>query len=300
MKTTIVFLGLSLLMGTGIACGQKSQRQAQPADQPIHLALHGADGKPAQAPAVKEQADLPRKIIYNAAINLIVTDFTKAQEALKQLIAAQKGYVVTSDVSGTPGAPRSGHWQVRVRAAEADAFREAVIKLGELEKTTTDSQDVTEEYYDLDARIRNMKKEEERLLSHLEKSTGKLDDILKVEHELTRVRGEIERHQGRQNLISKLTAMTTVTITFRERSSYVPPEAASFGSTMARTFGTSWETLVDFGKGLLLVVVALVPWLIPLGLIGLPGWVIVRRRLRTQSEPFVAQVAEEAPPPKAS
>jgi hypothetical protein len=298
MKTTCVLLSLSLLMGTGIGCGKKSESpqtaKAMMAPQP------NAAGKPAQAPADTQQADLSRKIIYNAAINLIVSDFTKAEEALKQLIVAHKGYVVTSDVSGTPGAPRSGHWQARVPAAQADDFRKAVIKLGELETTTTDSQDVTEEFYDLDARIRNMKKEEERLLGHLEKSTGKLDDILKVEHELTRVRGGIERHQGRQSLIAKLTAMTTVTITFRERSSYVPPEAASFGSTIARTFGSSRDALAGFGKGLLLVVVALAPWLIPLGLIGVPGWVIVRRRLRTQSAPFVAQAGEEAPPPKAS
>ena len=124
-----------------------------------------------------------------------------------------------------------------------------------------------------------MKKEEERLLRHLEKSAGKLDDILKVEHELTRIRGEIERRQGQQNFMAKLTAMTTVTITIRERSSYVPPEAAWFGSTLTRTFGTSWESLVGIGKGLLLVVVALVPWPIPFGLIGVPGWPDARLHL---------------------
>ncbi len=168
---------------------------------------------------------------------------------------------------------------------------EAALKLGQLEKTTTDAQDVTEEYYDLDARIRIMKKEEERLLGHLEKSTGKLDDILKVEHELTRVREVIERHQGRQNLLARLTAMTTVTIMIHERSSYVPEEAVSFGSAIAHTFGDSWTALVDFAKGL--VVVALAPWLLPLSVLGVPCWVMVRRR---RSRLYVAKLVEETPP----
>jgi hypothetical protein len=292
MKTAALLLGLCLLCGSGIACAQKADKQPQ-------MAKPNAAGKPAQAPDRKEQEELPRKIIYNASINLTVGDFAKAEEALKELLSAAKGYVVNSDVSGTPGSPRSGHWQVRVPADQADAFRAAVIKLGELEKTTTDSQDVTEEYYDLDARIRNMKKEEDRLLGHLDRSTGKLDDILKVEHELTRVRGEIERHQGRQNLIAKLTAMTTVTITFRERWSYVPPEATSFGLTVARTFSGSWDTLVGFGKALVLVTVALVPWLIPASAIAVPGW-LVGRRLRKQRPPVVAELAQEPPPSTAS
>jgi hypothetical protein len=279
--------------GAGAGCGQKAAVKQGPG------ARAPADKPAGQEPA-KAQADLPRKIIYNLTVNLVVDDFNHAEEQLKQLLTAHKGYVVNSDVSGTPGSPRLGRWQVRVPAARADAFRDGVIKLGELEKSTTDAQDVTEEFYDLDAHIRNLKKEEERLLGHLEKSTPKLDDILKVEHEITRVRGEIERRQGRQNLIARLTDMTTVTITIRERSSYVPPEAATFSSTIARTFFKSWEALVDFGKALLLAAVALAPWLIPLGIIGVPAWLIIRRRSRKKGEVTLAQIADEsgaAPPP---
>ena len=85
------------------------------------------------------------------------------------------------------------------------------------QKNTTDSQDVTEEYYDVEARIKNKRVEEERLLKHLEQSTGKLEDILKVEKEISRVRGEIERQQGRLQYLDKLSALTTVTITLHER-----------------------------------------------------------------------------------
>jgi hypothetical protein len=132
MKISVALFGLLLLMGSSVACGRKAEGPlvAKPAAAPQRV-----EDKAGQAPAGKEPADLPRKIIYNAAINLVVSDFTRAEEALKQLILSEKGYVVSSDVTGTPGMPRSGRWQVRVPAARADAFREGVIKLGELEKT---------------------------------------------------------------------------------------------------------------------------------------------------------------------
>ena len=69
-------------------------------------------------------------------------------------------------------------------------------RLGEVRRVISDSQDVSEEYYDVEARIRNKQQEETRLLAHLQDSTGKLDEILAVERELARVRGEVEQVQG--------------------------------------------------------------------------------------------------------
>jgi tellurite resistance protein len=61
----------------------------------------------------------------------------------------------------------------------------------------SDAQDVTEEFYDVDARLRNKRVEEQRLVEHLKKSTARLQDILAVEREISRVRGEIEQMEGR-------------------------------------------------------------------------------------------------------
>ena len=88
-------------------------------------------------------------------------------------------------------------WKIRVPVDQFESFVQKVVALGELERTLRTSQDVTEEYYDIEARIKNKKVEEERLLKHLEKSTGKLEEILAVEREISRVRGEVERLQGR-------------------------------------------------------------------------------------------------------
>src|SRR5262249_27737277 len=133
-------------------------------------------------------------------------------------------------------------------------------------------------------------------LKHLEKSTGKLEDILAVEKELTRVRGEIERFQGRRQYLEKLSALTTVTVTIHERKNYVPDksQAPAFGTTVARTFEGSLDVLASFGKGLVLLIVALVPWLVVLVLLGVPA-VLMWRRQRRQV-PIVQPIT--GPPPE--
>ena len=104
---------------------------------------------------------------------MIVEDFDRAEEAFKQLISQQKGcYVAQAEVTGSAGSPRKGHWKVRVPVEQFEAFVEAVTKLGGPQRNSIDSKDVTEEYYDLEAHIKNKKVEEQRLLKHLEKSTG--------------------------------------------------------------------------------------------------------------------------------
>jgi hypothetical protein len=163
-----------------------------------------------------------RKIIYTADIDLTVTDFDKAERELTELVKAEHGYFAQAGVTGTPGMPRRGTWKARIPVDRFDGFRTAVQRLGELQRSVVHADDVSEEFYDLEARINNKKVEEARLLKHLEQSTGTLKDTLAVEHELARVREEAEREQGRMNLLASLTAMTTVTITIDSLVTYKP------------------------------------------------------------------------------
>jgi hypothetical protein len=234
----------------------------------------------------KEAKDLDeprqlRKIVRTAEVEVIVQDFDKAEQELKRLLQEQKdGYVAQSAITGSVGAPRSGYWRVRLPLSQLDAFLDAVAALGVPRKKSLDAKDVTEEYYDLEARLKNKKTEEERLLKHLDKSTGKLEDILAVERELTRVRGEIEQMEGRRRLLANLTTLTTVTITIREVKNYVPPRETTFAANVSGTFSESVDLLVGFGKSLTLLVVALVPWLPVLVMVGVPAWWFVRRIAR--------------------
>lgn len=223
------------------------------------IALHVEDdaGK-AQASG---KAGIDRKIIYNAEVYLIVEDLEAGEKKLRELIAQYSGQIASSDLRGTAGAQRTGRWRVRIPVASFEAFKAQAEKIGNLERSSTNSSDVTEEYYDVEARLKNKKVEEARLINHLEKTTGKLSDILEVEKELSRVRGEIEQMQGRMNVLSNLTSLTTIEVHIREVKNYVPPTAASFGDDASRTFSNSWAMLKQTGRRVMLNLISIVPWL---------------------------------------
>ncbi len=227
----------------------------------------------AQADDPSKSATAGRKIIYNAHVDVVTEDLNRFETSLTKLIEAQKAYVADSERTGSAGATRHGTWKVRVPVDAYDAFVKGVVALGELVSLKADSQDVSEEYFDLDARTAAKKVEETRLLKHLTDSTGKLDEILTVERELSRVRSEIERMQGRLRGLANLSSLATVTINANEIKGYVPPQSPTLGTRLARTFFTSLETLQQFGEAVLIFLAALAPWLPLIALtVGIIVW----------------------------
>ncbi len=247
------------------------------------LVIDASQSMPDEATKTKESATAGRKIIYTGHIDLVTEDLGALEAKLTQLIAAEKAYIADSERTGSAGAMRRGTWKVRVPVDAYDPFVKGVVALGELVSLKADSQDVSEEYFDLDARQAAKKVEEQRLLKHLTESTGKLEDILAVERELSRVRTEIERMQGRLRALANLTTLATVTITASEIKGYVPPQAPTFGTKVARTFAASLDTLREFGEAVLIACVALVPWLplIAPG-VGLVVWIARRATVRSR------------------
>ena len=220
---------------------------------------------------------VPRKIIYTADISLAVEKLNPAQQKLLALVRQYKGYVAETEVNGQTGAPRTGRWKIRVPVDGYQNFLDAVSKIGEVQTLTTGSDDVSEEYYDIEARLRNKRVEEARLIQHLQRSTAKLSDILMVEKEISRVRGEIEQMEGRLRVLANLTSLTTLTITLNEIKDYVAPAPATFGTEIARSFQSSFGGLINFGKSIVILIVALFPWLVVLAIIAIPIWKLRRR-----------------------
>lgn len=207
------------------------------------------------------EATVERKIIYTADIDLVVEDFQRMPEQVEALAKRFDGYVASSTVTGSPGSPRTGQWKLRVPVERYEELLAAARELGEVRRVSVDSQDVSEEYYDVEARIRNKKKEETRLLELLEDATGELKDILAVERELSRVREEIERVEGRLRVLKDLTSLTTITLTISEIRDYVPEEAASYTTRVRRGFRASIVALVNTAQALSIAAVVLLPWL---------------------------------------
>ncbi len=216
--------------------------------------------EPTAGPA-KPAAAVPRKIIYDATIDLVVDSLNGLEAAIADVVKRHDGFLAGSDLASQVSTQRTATWKVRVPVDRFEDFVRAVSRLGEVRSSHVGSQDVTEEFFDLEARIRNKQEEEKRLLKHLLDSTGKLEDILKVEHEITRVRGEVEQMQGRLRFLANRADLSTITITATELKNYTPPQPVTLATQISTTFFGSLNALIALGESLLLVAVALVPWL---------------------------------------
>ncbi len=295
MRSLLLELALGLLVASALGCESYSSKVKSEAKNPeFEAAGKNLVDKPGP------DLPLPRKIIYTAEVRLIVEDLQKGAQELKHLIKELKGYVAQSELSGSAGSPRQGHWKIRVPVEGFEAFLDEVVKLGVPQKNKTDSEDVTDKYYDLEARIKNKKAAEEGLRKLLEKTSGNVKDNLEVQREVEKLREDIDVNEGQLRRLANLTTLSTVDVTMQEIKDYVPPQTPSFGSDIASTFSGSIDWLAALGKGLVLVVVALIPWLPVLAVIGVPVWMLVRRRVRHPSGQPVPVLPADVPPPAPS
>jgi len=232
----------------------------------------GFDGAAAEAPAGEPPADeavdattaegVKPRIIYTATVSVVADDFSAASNKLIELIDKMGGYIANATLDRSSGEARSGSWTVRVPVKKYGDFLTSLDGVGFVESRSQNSEDVTMEYVDVEARIANLKRLEERFIALLQERTGKLDEVLKVEQELARVRGDIEQAEGRLRYLTNKTDYSTVTISVREQKNYVPPRAPSFGERIATTWSQSLEALQQAGEFAVLAIVAIAPWAI--------------------------------------
>jgi hypothetical protein len=254
--------------------------QAPPAEAAAPL----PGGKPA-APA---DPPLERKIIFNGHLELVVKDFDAARAEVAALIDAHKGYFAKSEVVGDAGTKRTGTFTIKVPAEKFQATVDALTKLGVATRNSTDSQDVTEEFVDVSARVRNLKAEEEVLNRLLRDAAGRLEDLFKIREQVRQNREQIERAEGRLKALAALAAMSTVVLTVREEANYVPPTVAAaptFGGRVGAAFGESVGLLRSAAEWVVVALVAAAPWL-PLAAVA--GW-LLRRGVRAAMTPPAAR-----------
>jgi hypothetical protein len=247
----------------------------------------------------------PRKIIYNANATLVVDDFDQAEAQLKKVIDSHKGsYIAKADLNVSPNSRRMGTWTIRVPAEQRESFMEEIAKIGEVHQSTLDSKDITDEYYDLENRIKNKQARQEALRELLKKKTDKVEELLAVDRELAKVTEDIEVAQAQMQRWKKLSDFATVVLTIQDRRDYIPPPPTSptFGTTVARNWQGSLDALAGFGKALVVVIVVLVPWPPLIALVVVPPYLVLRRALRSTHRPAAAplEVLPATPPPVAT
>ncbi|MFC1902404.1 DUF4349 domain-containing protein, partial [Chloroflexota bacterium] len=169
---------------------------------------------PAPAPAMGDSGqslDIERMIVRTGDISLVVTDVLAAMEQIVVLTGSWDGYVVSSN-SWRDGDRLVGNIAIRVDAGRFDEAIRALRQIAvEVNSESTTSQDVTEEYVDLSAKLHNLEASEEQLLKLLEQA-GKVTEILEVQRELTQTRSEIERTKGRLQYLEQTSATSLIQV----------------------------------------------------------------------------------------
>ena len=292
---------LAALLALGLAgCGgaQPDRSGAAPnaaSEPPEANAKKDAGGAD---PTAAGATPLPQMIIYTSTLSVIVEDLDAASRDVEKLVAAQKGFVAKSEVRGEAGTPRVATFTLRVPVAGFGGLKANLLTLGRVERDAVETQDVTEEFIDVEARIKNLQEQERKLneLLREKRKEEKLDDVIKVSDRIYAVRGDIERAQGRRDYLQNRVQLSTISLTLREVKDYKPPTAPTFGTRIRETFATSWESLVDFAQRLALVGVALVPWaplwlpLVALGAWGLRRLIRLSRETPARTEPHPRRV----------
>jgi Domain of unknown function (DUF4349) len=188
-----------------------------------------------------------------------------------------------------------GHEQTRAASLElripSERFDEAVNGLspiGTLESVNVSVQDVGEEFVDVQARMVNARRLEQRLIDLLANRTGKLTDVLRVEGELARVREEIERYEGRLRYLRTRSSVSTLTVAVHEANPIVAERPGSH--PMRDAFLQARENFVSVTAGL----IASLGVLIPIGVIIGAAILLARRFLATHGLRLPARTSERA------
>jgi len=208
----------------------------------------------------------PTMIIRTGQAFIEVDKVDPAILRIRQLAAQVGGYIANSSVSGGHDQIRQATLEVKIPASKYDQAVGDLSTIGKVETVNSTAEDVGEEFVDVTARVTNARRLEERIIALLSTRTAKLDEVLRVEHELARVREEIERYEGRLRFLSTRAATSTLTITVHEP---MPVLGNTPGTNpIAAALRRAWRNFVGF----LAAIIESLGVVIPLALIGLAGW----------------------------
>lgn len=204
-------------------------------------------------------------IARTAGLTLTTKEFDKSRAALEEILKRHSGYMGELKVSAPADSGRTLTATLRVPGPQLEAAMTELKKLGRVEDESQGGEEVTQQYVDLQARLANGIHTEQRLTEILRTRTGKLQDVLKVELEIDRVRGEIEQMQAEKKELSKRVAFATLSTTVREeyfaKLQPTPPSTGSrFRNAAVDGYNTVVEGLIDVGLFLLSAGPSLLLW----------------------------------------
>jgi hypothetical protein len=249
------------------------------------------------APASRSAlAQVERKIIRTSSIGMIVQHPAEVADRITVLAEGLGGYLVSADGGGQDAT--TGTLTIRVPAARFEEARAEIRKLGlRVESEKIDAQDVSRQYVDQDASLRNLRAEEAGYLAIMKQATT-VKDMLAVTEQLSEVRGQIEQQQAEFNALSRQIETVALTISLRTEAE-------------EKVFGLNWrpgyelklalrdglESLATYATTMLSILFylpAVVLWVATILIGTILGWKMLRWAARRWFHWNTTQTARQA------
>jgi len=219
-------------------------------------------------------------IVRTAQIALTTNDFAKTRTAVEEILSRRGGHVGSMNIQTPAGAGRTLQARLRVPTSQLDGFLAEARKLGHVDSESQNGEEVTQQFEDLEARLANARTTEQRMSEILRQRTGKITDVLEVENQIARVRGEIERMQAEQKHLGDRVSFATLDVHVTEE--YHAELGAGRPAVRGRLRNAAVEgyrNLADGAIGLTMLVLAYGPSTILWGaLLFFPAVLIWRAR----------------------
>lgn len=266
------------------------------------------DAAPAASESVKRGATVApvavavedQKLARNATLSLKVRSINEAVDKVRAINATASGYILTENV----GSYRDGGGEgvtpdtyaaisISVPTDKLDATLDELQKIGQVLDRRSETENVTAEFVDTRARVESMKRSVARIQDLMD-STKDMEQLVRLERELSSRQTELEAVEARLQQLDRETSRSPVTINLTTQEELVEglssPKEGFLGGLAA-----GWKAFVGSLVGLMTVIGALLPFALFAGLVAWPLWLLIRRLLRERRTP----TANPAPEPSA-
>jgi hypothetical protein len=187
-------------------------------------------------------------IARTVSLAILVKDFDVSRKSLDAILARYNGYSANLTVNTPQGASRSLNASLRIPAPQLPAALAELKFLGHVENESQNGEEVSQQHADLVARLKNSRETEQRLQAILTQRTGKISDVLEVEQEIARVRGEVEQMEAEQKNLEHRVDFATIDLSLSEEykaklDSAVPSFSTQFHNALVNGYRNVAGTL---------------------------------------------------------
>lgn len=246
-----------------------------------------APGAPAPLPATAPDAGsgsstaIDTKIIKTAYVTVEVKDVTGSVDALRTLVTSRGGYVSSSSISEGYNNRLSGSVVLRVPASEFDATLTGVKAIGTVKSVSTQGEDVTEEYVDVQAQKASYQNQLDQYNQIMKRATN-VSDVIEIQQQIDRVQLQLNQLEGRLRYLNSRIDLSTITVSLQEPEPIGGESGPSFISALNEGIAGFFGMIY----GMIVIALTLLPLIIFCAIVyGIYRWKKNREPQKPSAEP---------------